>query len=76
MFRRVNKDEAIRNNWPCIFCDEWSHDFIHQHLSLLKDKMLFEQAKQKLWIVFLPHQVIDYRYFKTEGSERNVQTCK
>lgn len=29
MFRRVNKDEAIRNNWPCIFCDEWSHDFIH-----------------------------------------------
>lgn len=29
MFRRVNKDEAIRNNWLCIFCDEWSHDFIH-----------------------------------------------
>lgn len=29
MLKQLNADQLIEENWPCLFCDDWSHDFIH-----------------------------------------------
>ena len=29
MLKQVNAFSNVENNWPCILCDEWSHDYVH-----------------------------------------------
>jgi len=29
MLKQVNSFSNVECNWPCLLCDDWSHDFIH-----------------------------------------------
>lgn len=36
MLKQLNADQLIEENWPCLFCDDWSHDFMRISENILR----------------------------------------